>query len=433
MVLIMYGFIKPSRVSLKQKVFMDYTARRQKLSFLRGEGPMNRDSKQFASKYVHNSMKSTWRSMLISLCLHTIVLIAAAFMLRQPLNEEFTDNLIVEIFSVKRQRQPRRKKQIEPPADLILMKLQGIPFRFRPDSPGERIPIHTQNVDVNLIRRPLNTAQNSPQTPADLSTAARELRADTTVLSQTEATTSTGAQNAGLNSFGTTGIGQLHSHTSIRNTVAIRVDGAAEVKLSDRIDVLLREKSEFEWVMPELAIQIVRSAKGRLIDVLFVVDVSGSMRDNIAVVTRHLSDMIYVYQAARVDYALGFTAFYSKNTGNQLKTFPLTKQMDECQREIRSLRAVTDPHNGQNPLDAINKSVKEMVFRSNSQKNLILVTDDSLTSAEGITLDDIITLCREFDIHVHVLGLNTNEQQRLAAETGGSWYPVPEEKARSVQ
>ena len=433
MVLIMYGFIKPPPVSLNQEIIIDYTAHRQKLSFLKGDSPKNRDSKQFASKFVHNSMKSTWRSLFISLCLHTIVLIAAAFMRRQPLNEKFTDNLIVEIFMVEVQRQPLRKKQSEPPAELILRKLQGITFRFRPDSPGERIPLHTQEVVVNLFRRPLNTTQNSLQTPADLSTAARELRADTTVLSQAEATTSAGAQNTGLNSFATTGIGQLHIQKSICKTVPIRVDGTAEVKLSDRIDVLLREKSEFAWVMPELALEIVRSAKGRLIDVLFVVDVSGSMRDNIAVVTRHLSDMIYVYQAARVDYALGFTAFFSINTGNKLKMFPLTKQMDECQREIRSLRAVTAPHNDQNPLDAINQTVREMDFRSTSRKNLILVTDDLLTSTEGITLDDIITLCREFDIHVHVLGLNTNEQQRLAAETGGSWYPVPEEKARSVQ
>ena len=68
-----------------------------------------------------------------------------------------------------------------------------------------------------------------------------------------------------------------------------------------------------------------------------------------------------------------------------------------------------------------------MRFRPTSKKHLILVTDEPLSSIKEISLGDAIAMCRVFDIHVNVLGTDTEEHKRLAEETGGSWHAIPED------
>ena len=62
----------------------------------------------------------------------------------------------------------------------------------------------------------------------------------------------------------------------------------------------------FASLMEKLAKEIVETSGGAPIDVVFVIDNSGSMHDNIKSVIEHLKEMIGVYKASEVDYALGF-------------------------------------------------------------------------------------------------------------------------------
>ena len=51
--------------------------------------------------------------------------------------------------------------------------------------------------------------------------------------------------------------------------------------------------------MKKLAQEIVETSDGGPIDVVFVIDASGSMRDNIKSVVEHLKEMIDVYKASK--------------------------------------------------------------------------------------------------------------------------------------
>ena len=64
--------------------------------------------------------------------------------------------------------------------------------------------------------------------------------------------------------------------------------------------------------METLAQEIVETSEGSPIDVVFVIDASGSMRDNIKSVVEHLKEMVDVYKASKIDYALGVTEFWGE-------------------------------------------------------------------------------------------------------------------------
>ena len=207
-----------------------------------------------------------------------------------------------------------------------------------------------------------------------------------------------------------------------------------EVSLSPAQLAEIREKRKalphipFSRLMETLAQEIVETSEGGPIDVVFVIDASGSMRDNIKSVVEHLKEMVDVYKAAKIDYALGVTEFWANKNRNRISVFQLTKSFTEYKRTLQAI----DVHQDENALDAIVQTVKELRFRPTSKRHFILVTDEALTSRDGLEVEDAIAYCREFGIYVNVLGLPIDEHQRLAAKTGGKWHVIPEERQPQV-
>lgn len=207
-----------------------------------------------------------------------------------------------------------------------------------------------------------------------------------------------------------------------------------EVSLTPAQLAEIREKRKtlphvsFPRLMQKLAREIVETSDGGPIDVVFVIDASGSMRDNIKAVVEHLKEMVDVYKTSKIDYALGVTEFWAQKNRNRIRVVQLTKSFIKYKRTLQEITV----HQDENALDAIVQTVKELRFRATSKRHFILVTDEPLTSREGLEVKDAIAYCREFGIHVNVLGLPIDEHQSLAAATGGTWHVIPEEQQLQV-
>ena len=106
------------------------------------------------------------------------------------------------------------------------------------------------------------------------------------------------------------------------------------------------------------------------IDVIFVVDSSGSMRDNIKAVAQQLTQMDNVYKASNIDYAIGLTDFSTISSGNSSKqdenhiqVSQLITNITEYQSRFFAISAsVTGNENG---LDAIVQTIQQIKFRNN--------------------------------------------------------------------
>ena len=377
-------------------------------------------------------MKSSTRhALLISFCLHLIALTATFYIVvDQRLTEEFTDSLAVDVFEARQTRERPPKIRVEPVKAVPRQQFTKSTQIYTPKAESVQpiaLPTRgTRTVDFTRPRYRLNTAQVAPNVQAELSTAIRDLRTDTTTLPQTEAETSTGAGTHGLQTPGPSGVQQARNQ-SILDVSQEGIDGEA-ITLNPHLatnDGAPLPQTRFSDVMWLLANGIVKDSERGPIDVVFVIDSSGSMGDNIRAVREHLREMIEVYKSAKSDYALGLTTFWApqKPSINQIQVSQLTKNVREYKRDLENIRPRQDEH----ALDAIEQTISEIRFRETSKRHLILVTDEPLTSLKGLSVNQIITMCRKFDVHTNVLGLMDDEHKALAEETGGSWHVIPKD------
>ena len=356
--------------------------------------------------------------------LHVILLILLFFfVVRDQVLAPFLDKLDVDLISVPKPLQP--KMLIKPPKPQMrqvqVHEAEKTPVtRVAPIPNAEFQEQLTTKVPVDTTQPNLKQVEKVPTVKTDISTAFQDLTTRDSQLSPAETADLTGERAFGGKTVGVQGV----RRTPTRSTLGFSETGTdtEPTQIGD-----LQEKGPgldiipLDRILRSLASKIVGTSEGGPIDVVFVVDNSGSMGDNIRAVSKHLREMVDVYENTEIDYALGLTQFWTNEGENIIQLIPLTKDLRQYRRDIEEMSTYRD----ENALDAIIKTVREFEFRATSKKHFILVTDEPFTSLVGVTLEDAIALCREFGVYVNVLGLEDDEHKLLAKETGGSWHVIP--------
>ena len=379
-------------------------------------------------------MKSATRKALsVSLIFHLFFLITTFYVMvqNQPIGSDKA-SLAAEIISAENTARPKPlQKKIMPRLHTPSRDLSDVTTAESPPSLVSPVAVPTENPRPALGRslqaeleteKPSASLDLSKKSWNDVSTAARTLRDIEGNLSKTEAASPAGDTTFGAKRSGPPRI-QRAPKISTLKIVEEEEDISAALIAEIREKRKVLPKISFPQVMKKLAQDIVETSEGGPIDVVFVIDASGSMRDNIEAVTKHLKEMVDIYKASKIDYALGVTKFWAGKEGNKITVVQLTKSFTEYKRTLQEI--IT--HQDENALDAVVQTVKELRFRPTSKKHFILVTDEPFTSKMGLSVADTIAHCREFGIYVNVLGLPLDEHQILAAETDGKWHLIPEE------
>ena len=379
-------------------------------------------------------MKSATRKALsVSLIFHLFFLITNFYVMvqNQPIGSDKA-SLAAEIISAENTARPKpMQKKVMPRLHTPSRDLADVTTAESPPSLVSPVAVPTENPHPALGRslqaeleteKPSASLDLSKKSWNDVSTAARTLRDIEGNLSKTEAASPAGDTTFGAKRSGPPRI-QRAPKISTLKIVEEEEDISAALIAEIREKRKVLPKISFPQVMKKLAQDIVETSEGGPIDVVFVIDTSGSMRDNIEAVTKHLKEMVDIYKASKIDYALGVTKFWAGKDGNKITVVQLTKSFTEYKRTLQEI--IT--HQDENALDAVVQTVKELRFRPTSKKHFILVTDEPFTSKMGLSVADTIAHCREFGIYVNILGLPLDEHQILAAETGGKWHLIPEE------
>ena len=377
---------------------------------------------------------ATRKALSVSLIFHLFFLITTFYVVvqNQPIVLEKV-NLAAELISVENTTRPKLPlKKIMPRLHTPSREFVDVTTAESPPSLVAPVAVPTENPRPALGRslqaeleteKPSAALDLSKKNWNDVSTAARTLRDIEGNLSKTEA-----ASPAGDTTFGAKRSGPPRIQRAPKIST-LKIVEEEEEGISAALVEEIREKRKvfpkvsFPQVMKKLAQEIVETSAGGPIDVVFIIDASGSMGDNIRAVTKHLKEMVDIYRASKIDYALGLTEFWARKEHNEIKVTQLTKSYTEYKRTLQAIST----HQDENALDAVVQTVKELRFRPTSKKHFVLVTDEPFTSRIGLSVAATIAHCREFGIYVNVLGLPLDEHQLLAAETDGKWHLIPEE------
>ena len=174
-------------------------------------------------------------------------------------------------------------------------------------------------------------------------------------------------------------------------------------------------------------------SKDKLVDIVLVIERGEKMKTSIVAIDSHLGDVVREFEEAGVDFQIA-PIWFQNHRGPKY----------EGSRFKNSLRAVQDglyidfrhDHSKGYGLDAIMWGLRELHYRQDARKHMIVVTNSPLqttwdaANAKQQLTNRIIGRCKQEKIRIDVFGVNDAAQLRFADETGGKWYPIDEYQQR---
>lgn len=347
--------------------------------------------------------RRTRLSFLVSLILHTVLaLVLGLILLEQPTQTAMESMAVDMVKATKRAMPSRRMEMRESISDFRKPKTQESKTRLSP----QRF-------------RPVDTDFSEQSRSTDTTAAVPELATNVDRLKS----------RFDMPLRRATGAIIMKPGTGAKRSTG---DGSGKASV-----VLPGEAGIFETALYWIARNIVGKNKTGKEDIVFLVDASGSMEENIAAVARYISRMIDVLKENDLDYTMGVIKFNRVLKSNDIRVYEQTTVANQVKAILRSI----DCDGDERTLDAIEVGLMQVEFRDPVDKTFVLVTDEAFTprtqtrrTQKGVGLKEmlqgdfreIVQMCRNDSVKVNVLGIEDGMHKSLAKETGGLWFQIPQ-------
>ena len=376
------------------------------------------------------------RALLISAVVHLCLMIAWTFLLHNSEKGEFDDAIDVEFLDKESLQKPRRKL-LKPPLTKQLLATRKSQSTTT-DQP-RTVKLRTTLNPINETVRPLpdslfrntTTNQDNPQDllPEVMTNTqriySREAPIPESVTSRFQEDDEDGVKSyrQRLSGDGANGLHSVESTGASDVGTVGSEPGMGQGGTSGKIYA----NNPFAHALKRIADHVISTRETDRVNVVFVIDTSASMRDNIQQVANHLNIMTDEFDTIKLEYHLGMSEFSVRRNGQRIKTNSLRPDVGLIRRNMQRARLSGDEH----ALDALVDTLNFIEFHPDADKHLVLVTDEPATTI--MALDNgaaemrarIIRDCVSREIHANVLGFIEPFQKQLAAETDGLWQEIP--------
>ena len=183
----------------------------------------------------------------------------------------------------------------------------------------------------------------------------------------------------------------------------------------------------FAKALKRIADHIIGTRQLDKVNVVFVLDTSASMRDNIQKVAANLYAMTDEFDFVNLEYHLGMSEFSVRREGQRLEIRSLLPEVGMLRRRMQKVSLSGNEH----ALDALTDTPYYIDFHADADKYIVLVTDEPASThlrkenAYTTMRQKVIEQYQLEDIRVNVLGHPESFQQQLAEMTGGLWQLIP--------
>ena len=179
-------------------------------------------------------------------------------------------------------------------------------------------------------------------------------------------------------------------------------------------------------MMKDIAREIVAAATTKKVDVVFVLDETASMIDNLRGIRAYLGDFLMeTFEREKHEAAFGLVTFTDK-----AKMHGQTTDFGTFKNWLFKINVDGGGDISEAGLDALMTAVAAMKFRHGAQRFFILASDSSFHDADYdgksvYSLDNVIETLQSEKIRVDVIGLDYLPIKQIAKATGGTWRAIP--------
>ena len=372
------------------------------------------------------------RALLISGIVHLGVAIIGSFFLYTHRQAEMADVIALDVIKLREFQKPRRTLK-QPLRKRIVAHTE---------SASEAQPRHLKlTASASLIDETLRQSEetllhNATDSVSGVETVLPAVTTDAQRFSSRETLPATVASphqttaGAGVDSFrqrvkgeGSSGFHRLES----TGTSEIGTVGDGEGEDGSGGDGDGDSTNPFAEALKNIANHIIGTRERDKVNVVFVLDTSASMRDNIQQVAANLYSMSDAFDYVNLEYHLGMAEFSVRRGGQQLQIRSLLPDVGMLRRRMQETTMSGNEH----ALDALIDTLGYIDFHADADKYLVLVTDEPVTTrvrqenAYVMMRAEVLSRYQLEQIHVNILGHPEPFQQQLAEETGGLWQRIP--------
>ena len=379
----------------------------------------------------HRSMRALLFSGVVHLCL--IIAFTFSFYIQKPVGVE--DVIEVDLLSAK--DAPQRPRRLKPPPP----KRLRVPQQTDPSTESNQRYLDLE-ASANLINETIRQSevellQNATKSVSDTETtlpdvmtdAQRPFNSRTTPIHESVASPFQATAGEGVESVrqrvkgdGKTGFHRLDSTGAAEIGSIGDGKGEGEGEGTGKGD----STNPFAEALENIASHIIATRELDKVNVVFVVDTSASMRDNIQEVAENLYSLTDTFDLVNIEYHLGMSEFSVRHEGQNLEVRSLLPDVAMLRRRMQQVTL----SGNERALDALLDTLHRIDFHADADRFIILVTDEPATTAftkEDIekTREKVIKEYQLQEIRVNVLGYPEQFQKQLAETTGGLWQQIP--------
>ena len=382
-----------------------------------------------------NSRQRSVSALLISGIVHLCCAIILTFVFYKQIHNDFEDTISAEIITKKQEKQKRVLKR-PPPKRLLTPKHSEKLTEYRPQHvkltasdnlidetvrPSKKVLMHSATDTVADVQQPLPEVTTYAKT---FNSRARSI--SEAVQSPFKVTDGDGVKSVRQRVQGEGGDG-LHRLEST-GTAEVGTIGDGSAKKGQGGDGGENNiTNPFAEALKQIADHIINTREVDKVNVVFVVDTSASMRNNIQQVAKNLYSMSDAFDLANLEYHFGMSEFSVRRQGQEVRVRTLRPDVGMLRREMQSVRMSGDEH----ALDALIDTLSYIEFHADAAKHVILVTDEPATTrmkksgAYTTMTTRVMDNYKLEEISINVLGHPEPFQQQLAEITGGLWQLIP--------
>ncbi len=176
--------------------------------------------------------------------------------------------------------------------------------------------------------------------------------------------------------------------------------------------------------VPQIGRGPIGAASERGVDLVFVIDTTGSMSDKIESLLETCSRFADDFNALQLNHRIAVVSFGDLRVpGDRIQNTAFTADVEVTKKSLRHIpRNSGGGNEGESSLEALERALS-LPFRADAVKAIVLITDEP-ADQHRLNADEVIGRLTEREMLVFVASPPHEYFKQMALRNGGQWYRI---------